>query len=426
MTDMMNPGTPEMEGRAGTWSFKFSAIATTIRVERVSKEHSNGAMYADVVVDCKLPVTGFFNRVGGNIKSGTFKKQLVTDCTSNNDSIDWAHIFTLVFEKVVEKKRQGDPVVRLAEVQPSEAIQWQLYPMLPMKVATVLFAPGGSLKSWMAARIAVVVATGAEGAEPANVLVLDWDSGKDDWAQRTRMVSAGMGIDVPLNVQYKRMGAALADDMDEINRIVQEDFIGMVIVDHAAGSAGEAETAVETNRVYDALHQMNVTSLILAHVTNEGDKGRPFGSAFWTNRARVTWEQKRTREGGDSVEVGIFQRKSNVGKIQPNLAWRVDFAVEDDRHYTEGDFVQFTPINASEVPEFDKEMSGTSRVMHYLTSTGKGTLQEIASALGMQDSNVRTYLWRLAKDGKVARDEQARYYAVYQQGPADAHWVEVR
>lgn len=395
----LTPEQPLASGRAGTYFFEYEQIPLKIRVERI-REHRD-TLYAQLVFDCLAPGETFHIRDNTNLTSLRTKKDLVTRLTGFASSYNWEHIVEQVCEAVISKYHEGDPLIDLAEEEPSESLQWVVYPYLPLGVASVIFAPGGSLKSWFATRLAVQVSTGIDGAEPARVLVLDWDSGDRDWRQRLRMVARGMGFEQPPSVYYRRMGGTLANDSDVINEIIIEKGIGFVIIDHAAGATGEAESAAETNKFFDTLHAFNVTSLVIAHVTNDGEKKRPFGSAFWTNRARVTWELKRTKDTGDTTEIGLFMRKSNIGRIQPNRAYQVQFATAREDSYTPGDWVAFQDIDAASVPEFEPELGKRERILYWLKDNGPATVGDVAQGLEIASKEVSVYIRRLAEKGAL-------------------------
>ena len=75
-----------------------------------------------------------------------------------------------------------------------------------------------------------------------------------------------------------------------------------------------AEAAMDYCR---ALRQLQIGSYLPAHITKSGDSNdqRPFGSVFWHNSARCTWNVKLDATSGDSLSLGYFNRKNNSGRL---------------------------------------------------------------------------------------------------------------
>jgi hypothetical protein len=60
--------------------------------------------------------------------------------------------------------------------------------------------------------------------------------------------------------------------------------------------------------------------------SDESDK-KPFGSSFWHNGARATWNIKRSEtEHPHDITVGCYNRKANLGPLQPAVGFRIEFA----------------------------------------------------------------------------------------------------
>jgi hypothetical protein len=94
-----------------------------------------------------------------------------------------------------------------------------------------------------------------------------------------------------------------------------------------------------------AVWQLGIGCSLVAHVTkaDNGDQ-RPFGSTFWHNSARATWNLKlaSTSPDGNMLHLAAFHRKSNLGRLRPPVGIRVDF---------DGDRVYFTRIDATTIDE---------------------------------------------------------------------------
>jgi hypothetical protein len=118
-------------------------------------------------------------------------------------------------------------------------------------------------------------------------------------------------------------------EADRLIRIGREHGIGWGIIDSVGfATDGPPEAAEATASYFRALRSLRIGTLNVAHVTKgENADQRPFGSAFWHNGARATWNVKlaNTSPDGQTVTVGLFNRKANLGPLRPALGFEVAF-----------------------------------------------------------------------------------------------------
>ena len=62
--------------------------------------------------------------------------------------------------RVLEKHREGTPILHLADYQVPEGLRHRLFPYLQEKQASLLFGEGDTGKSWLALMMGVTVASG--------------------------------------------------------------------------------------------------------------------------------------------------------------------------------------------------------------------------------------------------------------------------
>src|SRR4030095_3093537 len=100
-------------------------------------------------------------------------------------------------------------------------------------------------------------------------------------------------------------------------RIWRDEEIGFTFYDSVAFACdGPPEAAEIAGRYFRAVREINCGSLHIAHVTKaENADQRPFGSAFWHNGARCTWNvQTAEPDSNGSLRLALFNRKSNLGR----------------------------------------------------------------------------------------------------------------
>src|SRR5206468_10312947 len=126
------------------------------------------------------------------------------------------------------------------------------------------------------------------------------------------------------------------------------------------GTAGPPEAAEYALAYCRAVRQIGVGSLQLAHINrSENGDQKPFGSSFWHNSARSTWFAKlaSTTSNGQRLTVGLFNRKSNLTRLQPSVGFQFAF---DDTHTT------IQRVNLADVDDLAGQLPVWQRVAHIL------------------------------------------------------------
>ena len=407
MTDTLTPSQPRCRVLGDLFEFTFEEEALSVRVERFG---SGDTITADFVL---LSITSgggreHLVRIRARALEPAGKRGIIDSFAAKVSEYPrpfWESLVELVAETVVERRRSGEPVVRLADVPDTEGLRWMLWPWLMFNMTAVFFGHGGSLKSWVAAWIAVQVAYGIDGAEPANVLIIDYDSNRSDWRDRIRMVAAGMGLEEPRNIFYRMGVSGLVNQVAEYQQIIVTNEIGLVIVDPAVAAAGgEAQGEEGVNRLFDALRDLRTTNLLVSHITNDKDSSRPFGSVFWWNRPRVIYQIRATPEPErDFADIAIINRKMNSGKLVKPFALHAAFTVAEDKRYTDGDSIVLSRTDIRNSPDLLRSASNADRVEAALADNGRLTIKAVAEATGLSYDVTKTTLRRLKDRGRVGQ-----------------------
>ena len=221
---------------------------------------------------------------------------------------------------------------------------WKVFPFLISGEPTVLWATGGIGKSFFAVFLSTLVQEGIVDSDhqltvdPGNVMFLDWETTESSMASRFRKVHRGLGIETASKVRYKRMTQQLIYDIDSVRDEVAEHNIDMVVVDSMGMACGELEAAQPVLDFFSAVNSLNCTSLILTHSTK---LGQLYGSAYTQAAARSIWEAKQGEGRYDtgSMDLSLFHRKANDVRLQPGMAWHIEYTDEMTR-YTRGDVMQ--------------------------------------------------------------------------------------
>ena len=334
-------------------------------------------------------------------------KRLVDLAILRSPGPPWALIFDSIANGTKDAYETGSPWVNLADMAaPAETVEYLVKPMLEAGTTTLLFADGGSGKSWLATAISTMVATGrpmggmASTEGPTNVAYLDWESSDEVYWRRVNGLCGSLVIPIPETMFYRSLAGRLTTFTSEIRTWARSHNIGLVVVDSAALAAGEAETSADATKLFEAIREIGVTCLTVAHVP-KADASRPFGSVFMRNGPRSVWKLERDIEAGDgSLTIAAKHVKANNTALHSPLGWRLDFT--DD-----GRTVEFQPADPNLIAEVENTRPLRKRIEDIL-SDGALWASEIADALDVKQDSVSktlrrgdgTDFVRLAVEGK--------------------------
>jgi hypothetical protein len=248
---------------------------------------------------------------------------------------DWQHHLEYVATIINAELVRPVPLTDLSERALPQKQRFVIPGLLARGKASILYGPGGTGKSVLAARICGSVVTGLDlfGIEPDEtgpVLYLDWEDDADVMVHRLEQVSVGMGLSNRFALSYKclRGRGPYERHHADVKALVQDQGIGLVVFDSTAMAmhgmtADGAEGAI---RFFDLINQLETTSLLIDHIASDDVKSgdgaaKPYGSVFKVNSARNMWEASRW------LDLGLLlrHRKTNVGPRWDDIYVAVDW-----------------------------------------------------------------------------------------------------
>ena len=188
--------------------------------------------------------------------------------------------------------------------------------------STVLFGTGGVGKGVMASWWTCGLVEAGH-----RVLLVDYEAHPGEWARRigtlggSAITEAVMYVS-PNSPEWTRTRGPLWAQADDLRELATEHGATYAIVDSAVPAcAGMDPSKAETIGLYaGGLARIGRPSLTLAHVTKASDGVYPFGSVFWHNLSRITWQL--SREGDD---LRLINRKANnyphLGRFAVSFTW---------------------------------------------------------------------------------------------------------
>lgn len=251
----------------------------------------------------------------------------------HGNGVAWDDLLEQLCVITVREHRKGEPFVELADVQAPLELPFLIHPLLPEGLVTVLYGDGTVGKSYLAmfmavcARLGIALPGGFTPRRQVNALIADYETQQMLPARRLRRVCAGLGLaEPPRGIWYRRFTRTIADDYRLLRRFIAQHGIELVIVDSLAAACGgdpkDAQAAIQT---MVKLGSIGVTVLVVAHITKAaslegGTEATIFGSQFFKNYSRATWELRLLEQPHkDEKTLGLFNKKQNEDEEQPDV-----------------------------------------------------------------------------------------------------------
>jgi len=340
-----------------------------------------------------------------NLSALQGRTALAKHLASRVEGVDWPRFLEEACVLTVRAERQGEPFIAVGSLAEDETRPfWLIEPVVRVGLPTILFGDGGAGKSTTALMLASTVLSGYPIADfrpawTAPVLYLDWETDREEINDTLRALREGHGIDIP-DIYYRRETAPLQQSVRQIRRFIDEHGVALAVIDSlGAACGGEPESAEVALRLFGAIRSLGCAALCVSHVTKLASNGKPFGSVYFHNAARLTFELRRHQLPEESVmHVGVYHQKANKGKRQREIGLRVDFG-EDPASitYTREEI----PADATELVAAMPQAERIRLVLRQATESL--TADDIASLSDVSVGNVRARLSDMVKRGQVTR-----------------------
>ncbi|MGA2143889.1 MAG: AAA family ATPase [Bryobacteraceae bacterium] len=358
------------------YRFSLPAIGVVFDADRLRRDHNE--LIGELSVRCELPGArtigsdaslsiADFNFSSARARSDRAK--LLAQRANTGPGVDWAGLVEQFSQKVLEADRTGQPAVDLRTLPRPSADDDMLTVeglALPRRHPSILFGDGGAGKSYLGLYIA-----GRLAEQCVSVALFDWELAGDDHRERLeRLFPDGMP-----QILYARCERPLVYEADRLRRIVRDADIDFTVFDSVAFACdGPPEAAEVAGRYFRAARQIGGGSLHVAHVNkSENADQKPFGSSFWHNGARATWyvKQDEASAGSDVLQIGLFNRKSNLGRLRPPLGYSITFGEET---------TTFRRTDVADTPDLARKLTVRQR-MTSLLRKGAMTPEAIAEEI---------------------------------------------
>lgn len=394
----------------------FDRGGVEITIDHIRR--SRGELSGELVVNAAVvPVSrGRIHRASFNVSSSVTRERLAKTLKDRSRvDLPWADLLEEFCAAVLESEREGAPVVTIGALGPAPMAGYLIDPFLPEGKPTIIYAAGGTGKSYLAILCAVAVQSGTRvlnwAVRQGNVLYLDWETDPWDIDERVRRVSAGLGLnDVP-PIRYRQSVGPLDESVEQIANFVSDERIQLVIVDSigmASNHPGDRGPAEESAvRLFTAFRHLKSTVLAIDHVSGDAIGSddpvlKAYGSIYKMNLARSAWEMKGSIGHAGSGHIALYHRKhNNTAALEP-----IGIRVTHDPGMVKFDAEEITE------PGLVKGLSHTARITRELTN-GAMTVNDLADALEMTADKVRTYLNR-GRNGLFVKLPDGRWGLIHE------------
>ena len=316
---------------------------------------------------------------------------------------DWRPMLERACRVVAKHLRVGEPAVPLIAAPLSTASpRWWIDGWMPERQLSVLFADGGTGKSYLALAL-VLAGLFARPLSPRwrvgrvqRALYLDWESDREEQQYRLWRLCAGLGSEpVDRAILHRTMRRPLREEIGAVRAEVAREAVDCVIADSLAPACGpEPESADAAVTTLLALRSLAVTTLCLAHVSKVAadSKGpaRPFGSVHIQNLARSVIEARSSElDTQEESILSLYHRKSNHGRRCIPSALRFTW----------------DPSGAIRITGAAPEFGGATLAFQILEALKPGPKETVALAeeLDASAATIRSTMTRLENRGMVLR-----------------------
>jgi hypothetical protein len=367
---------PDFQEVAGQLVYTWQKSGVCIKLDEMVRDRDG--IHCELEIEAIMPGRQTLDHgpIRFNLSSTTTRNGLVKYLGGQMPELAWPTMMDTVCRLAIAHFKVGPSLINLAHYEGFPP-NWLLWPLILEDEINILFGDGGNGKSLIAMAAAVSLQTQnslLSGMVPngnTKTLYLDWEASPNAHANRLKKLMHPVPM---LDMAYLRCSAPLHEIVRQVKRHLNESGCNMVIIDSiAAACGGEPERADIALRLCNAVRSLDTTALLIGHQTKgNDDTGKPFGSVFWTNEARSTMEIKRQQDAGqDTMNLGLYHRKINDGRLEKPLGISVSFS---------DDTIRFGSQSIVDVPELASRLPAKEVILRFLMDNGPSSVEEIVAA----------------------------------------------
>lgn len=356
-------------------------------VRRLKLHSSDKRVTGELMLACGgagFEASEHIHRSEFNFSSASTRRSLAKQLAERYPVIDWADILEHICNEVATIAWRGEPIEELSTEEDVGPEEYLIAPLIPLHQPTVIFGDGATGKSsfalvcyvcaqlpWKDNKLGLIPPD-----KPVRGLYLDWETDARTFTRRLQALERGMKLP-QLSLNYRSCSHTLADDIEQIREAIVATESEFLVVDSLAGACGGDLTGSDgATAFYNALRQLKLTTLIIAHNPKGDGKKTIYGSVVFEHRARSVWECRAAMdEETNAIDIGLHHRKANNSRLSKPLGFNINY---------NGNSMSITTKEVARMPELRKELSLTQLVIETL-KRGKMRLRDLASELGYEN-----------------------------------------
>lgn len=369
-------------------SYSWPSHSIVVHLSRIRE--SSGDVKAEIeVVNGK----GILTQQSINLLAGRSRSQLAKELMRKHqlESLSWETVLETVCVLGLRELRKGEPVILLQPHEQSN-VPFLLNPLIYQKHQTLIYAPGGSCKSYLALYLALLACHGTNQnglrAVSCPVLYLDWELDAETIGTRLTRLHKGhpeLSVFAPY---YRACNQPLHEEVDMIGAEIEEKGIQFLIIDSAIMACGDDLNSTQApKQLQRALRQLGCASVVLSHVAKNTESKTAYGNVFFQNLCRNQYEVELMDETDEQKRITLTHRKINFGCFQQPKGFAFNFNDDACR------VTAFDPLAEAEGHE-DRSLPIPSRIRNLLEDGMPRTAKQIASELREGHPTVRATLNR--------------------------------
>ena len=246
-----------------------------------------------------------------------------------NKELGWTRLLATGLGRIVKSIRDPEITERLEYIENRPSRTFLVEEVLPEGQTSILFAPPASTKSLTSAFLAVSVALGGDFAgwrvpRSSPVLILDYESNKEDWERRIARCLLGLGLDPAIieDLPIRRIpggGIPMADQVRRLRRAAEETGAELLIVDSAGWAvSGDMLEPSAAMKFFNALERVNVPTKLVIGQAPAADDTKLYGNAFWQYAPHGrNWRLSGKPVGDEANITWVCAKNSNGPWPQP-------------------------------------------------------------------------------------------------------------
>jgi hypothetical protein len=336
---------------------------------------------------------GILTQQSINLLAGRSRAQLAKELHGKHPitTPSWETMLETVCVKGLRELRRGDPVILL---QPHDQpnVPFLINPLVYQKHQTLIYAPGGSCKSYLALYLALLACHGASQndlrALPCPTLYLDYELDAETIGTRLTRLHRGHPELATYAPYYRACHHPLHEEIDTLSQEIADKGIQLVIIDSAIMACGDDLNSTAAPRsLQRALRQLGCASIVLSHCAKNSEAKTAYGNVFFQNLCRNQYEVELVDEGEHEKRITLTHRKINFGSFQQPRGLAFNFSHEACVVRS------FDPSQEQDEPQDSLPLP--SRIRNLLEDGLPRLSSEIASALHEKNDHIRVTLNRL-------------------------------